>query len=142
LCRYYTEWKQGMMEKQGLAFERLHALVRKGYTAEIGEQSDDRSIALRHLGKAPDLRLHADGRIEPLDARIPRHKRRLKAMTTLPAEREADQLAFMRFLDTVPKATLRDRTRPFRRKYFYIPAAVLIFWGLSLMFTVIIANGM
>jgi len=128
--------------KEGLAFERLHALVRRGYLAEIGDQSSGRSITLRHLGKAPDLRLHPDGTVEPLGGRIPRHKRDVPEIAPLPAERDADQVAFMNFLETVSKPSLRDRTRPLRRKYFYIPIAVALFWGLSLLFTAIIMSGM
>jgi hypothetical protein len=131
-----------IMQNQSSAFERLHALVRKGYSASLGTETEDGSIVLRHLGKAPDLVLRPDGTIVEHEGRRPRHKRRLPDLGRIPAERDADHLQFMKFLETVPKATLRDRTRPWRRKYIYVPALLLIFWGLSLMFTLTIAGGL
>ena len=131
-----------IVQNQSSAFERLHALVRKGYSASLGTQSDDGSIALTHLGRAPDLVLRPDGTVMEHQGRRPRHKKSLPNLGQIPAERDADHLQFMKFLDTVPKPTLRDRTRPWRRKYIYIPALLLLFWGLSLMFTLTIASGM
>src|SRR5689334_21762102 len=55
--------------------ERLHALVRRGYTAELGASGNPDRVVLRHLGLAPDLVLHASGDLEGLDARRPRYKR-------------------------------------------------------------------
>ena len=127
-----------VVQNQSSAFERLHALVRKGYSASLGQESHDGSIVLKHLGRAPDLVLHPDGSIEEHQGRRPRHKRRLPNLGLIPAERDSDHVKFMKFLDTVPKATLRDRTRPWRRKYIYVPALLLIFWGLSLLFTITI----
>ncbi len=129
------------MRGETLAFERLHALVRKGYVAEIGKEAANGGIALHHLGKAPDLLLHPDGMVEPLGQRIPRHKRKVREPGSIAAQREADQIEFMKFLDTVPKPNLRDRTRPFRKKYVYVPAALLILWGIMALFTVMIAEG-
>lgn len=124
------------------AFERLHALVRKGYIPNIGAESDTDVIQLRHLGKAPDLILRADGAIEPLEGRLPRHKRRVEAPAPIAADRDADHLKFMRFLETVPPPSFRDRTRPFRKKYLYVPAVLVAIWAICFMFTVIILNGM
>lgn len=132
---------QVIVHNESPAFERLHALVRKGYSPSLGTETGDGSIVLRHLGRAPDLVLRADGTIVEHDSRRPRHKSRLPALAPIPADRDADHLQFMKFLDTVPKPSLRDRTRPWRRKYIYIPIALLVFWGLSLMFSVMIFGG-
>jgi hypothetical protein len=140
---YYTgkSVNEVIVQTESPAFERLHALVRKGYSPSLGTDTGDGSIVLRHLGRAPDLVLRADGTIAEHDARRPRHKSRLPDLAPIPANRDADHLQFMKFLETVPKATLRDRTRPWRRKYIYIPIALLIFWGLSLMFSVMLFGG-
>ena len=127
-----------IVHNEASAFERLHALVRKGYEASLGTESGDGSIVLKHLGRAPDLVLRPDGTIMEHRGRIPRHKRHVPNPGVIPAERDADHLKFMKFLETVPKATLRDRTRPWRRKYIYVPALLIIFWGLSLLFTAMI----
>lgn len=129
------------MEKQDLAFERLHALARKGYRPEIGAPDAGGTIALRHLAKAPDLLLHADGKIEGLPGRVPRYKRKVDA-PLLPAVREADQIEFLKFLDTVPKARLRDRTRRWRTRWVYLPASMVVLWGISITLTAVIVGGM
>lgn len=132
----------GVIEtKPAPAFERLHALVRKGYVANIGAGAASDSVELRHLGKAPDLVLHGDGMIEGLDGHRPWHKRSIEPPAPIPAETDGDHLRFMKFLDTVPPTTLRDRTRPWRRRYIYIPAGLLVFWGLCLAFTVMLLEG-
>lgn len=124
------------------AFERLHALVRKGYIPNIGAESGTDVIQLRHLGKAPDLVLHADGAIEPLEGRLPRHKKRIQIPAPIAADRDADHLKFMKFLETVPLPSFRDRTRPFRRKYLYVPAVLVAIWAICFLFTVLIIGGM
>ena len=122
------------------AFDRLHALVRKGYVAKIGAEDGTGSIELRHLGKAPDLILHGDGVVEGLDARRPWHKRAIEPPARIEAERDADHLRFMKFLDTVPPASLRDRTRPWRKKYVYIPAVLIAIWTICFLFTALLMN--
>jgi len=129
------------VNQQAAAFERLHALTRKGYRAELGAADDSGTIRLSHLGKAHDLILHADGRVEPLEARIPRHKRKVQLPAVIPAEADADQLKFMRYLDNVSRPSLRDRTRPWRKKYVYVPAGLFVFWGICLSFTLILHGG-
>src|SRR5688500_429117 len=57
------------------AIERLHALVRKGYRPEIGTGTATETIVLRHVGRAPDLVLHADGTVEGHGGRVPRFKK-------------------------------------------------------------------
>jgi hypothetical protein len=108
--------------------ERLHALVRRGYTAEIGTPGNPDRIVLRHLGLAPDLVLHANGDLEGLDARRPRFKRDIEPPARIGAVADSDHLRFMRFLDTVPPATFWHRNRPWRKKYLYLPAVLVIVW--------------
>lgn len=116
-------------------FERLHALVRRGYVANIGTDVDTDTVVLRHLGKAPDLVLHGDGVVEGFEGRRPRHKRAIDAPPRIGTEGDAEHLRFMKFLDAVPPASLRDRTRPWRHKYVYFPAVLIVVWGLCLAIT-------
>lgn len=127
------------MDTQESAFERLHALARKGYQPEIGTPDAGGTIALRHLAKAPDLLLHPDGKIEGLPGRVPRYKRKVDA-PLLPAVRESDQIEFLKFLETVPKARFRDRTRRWRTRWVYLPASLFAFWGVSIALTALIVN--
>jgi hypothetical protein len=129
------------VEQQDLAFERLHALVRKGYAPEFGAEGAGGTIPLRHLAKAPDLLLHSDGRLEGLPGRVPRYKRKVDA-PSIPALREADQIEFLKFLDAVPKARLRDRTRRWRTRWVYLPASLIGLWAISLTLTALIVDGM
>lgn len=129
------------MERSSAAFERLHALVRKGYKPEIGTEAGTDIIVLRHLGKAPDLVLHGDGVVEGWEGRRPRHKKRIDAPATIAADKDAEHLRFMKFLETVPKASLRDRTRPWRTKYIYVPAVMIAVWLVCLAFTAIVMGG-
>ena len=127
------------MDNRDLAFERLHALARKGYRPEIGTEDAGATIALRHLAKAPDLLLHPDGRVEGLPGRVPRYKRKVDA-PTIPALHDADQIAFLEFLDGVPKARFRDRTRRWRTRWVYLPATLMVLWGLSIGLTALLVN--
>jgi hypothetical protein len=122
------------VDKQEVAFDRLHALVRKGYKPEIGVEAPGGTIALRHLGKAPDLILHGNGRVEPLGGRIPRHKRKVVEVTVAAAT-DAHEVEFLKFLEGVPRPTRWDRTRPLRKKYVYLPTALVAVWGICLIFT-------
>ncbi|QAY77646.1 hypothetical protein [Sphingosinicella sp. BN140058] len=128
-----TEIVDGQAESPVL--ERLHALVRKGYRAEIGLGADTDLVVLRHVGRTPDLVLHSDGVVEPYPGRWPRHKRSIEPPQPFRAGDVAEQLRFMRFLDTIPKPSLRDRTRRFRHKYIYLPLVVAILLGVHLAFT-------
>ncbi|MBA3677574.1 MAG: hypothetical protein H0W74_09260 [Sphingosinicella sp.] len=122
------------------AFERLHALVRKGYVPDLGQETPSGGIVLRHLGMAPDLLLHPDGVVDEHDGRVPWHKRKVRGPGNIEAREDADQVRFLKFIETVPKPSLRDRTRPWRKKYIYVPIVLLIVWGMSLAFTAMIAN--
>lgn len=118
--------------------ERLHALVRKGYKPVIGTDTETDVVVLRHIGRAPDLLLHSDGRVEPLGGRVPRHKSRVEAPIAFAPDRISEQLRFMKFLDSVPKPSLRDRTRRFRHRYVYLPLVFAVLLAIHLAFTVII----
>lgn len=122
------------------ALERLHALVRKGYRPEIGTDTATGSIVLRHVGRAPDLVLHSDGSVEGRGGRVPRYKRDVEPPPAFGVSL-AEQLRFMRFLDSVPKATLWDRTRRFRHKYVYLPLAFAILVAVHLFITAMILEG-
>ena len=118
--------------------ERLHALVRRGYTAQLGASGNPDQVVLRHLGLAPDLVLHANGDLEGLDARRPRYKRNIDPPAPIGGASDADHLRFMRFLDTVPPITFWHRNRPWRKKYLYLPAVLVIVWLVCVMLTVMI----
>ena len=135
-----TAVKAPMPKSRSLVIERLHALVRKGYKAELGTKVDSDFVVLRHLGRTPDLVLHEDGTLEGLDGRRPRYKRHIDPPAIIGGRSDADQLRFMKFIETIPRATLFDRTRPWRVKYVYIPLALVAVWGLCLSFTAIIMN--
>ncbi|HEX8050371.1 MAG TPA: hypothetical protein VF504_02800 [Solirubrobacterales bacterium] len=122
------------------AIERLHALVRKGYRPEIGTGTATDVILLRHLGKAPDLVLHSDGVVEPSEGRIPRYKRGVDAPAAF-GDGLGDQLRFMKFLDSIPRPSLRDRTRRWRQKYIYFPAVFAVLLAIHLAFTAMIVDG-
>lgn len=128
---------------RSLVIERLHALVRKGYKAEfgtLGTKEDPDFVVLRHLGRTPDLVLHEDGTLEGLEGRRPRYKRHIDPPAIIGGRSDADQIRFMKFIETIPRATLFDRTRPWRVKYVYIPVALIAIWGLCLSFTAIVLN--
>ena len=120
--------------------ERLHALVRKGYRPEFGKDTETDLIVLRHLGRSPDLVLHSDGTVEGHAGRRPRFKREIDAPEAFGPDRIAEQLRFMRFLDTIPRASLRDRTRRWRHKYIYFPLVFAILLAIHLAFTAIILD--
>jgi hypothetical protein len=121
--------------------ERLHALVRKGYRPEIGSDTATDIVVLRHVGRAPDLILHSDGTVEGYDGRRPLYKRHIDAPSPFAAGDLREQLRFMRFVDSIPRATLRDRTRRFRQRYVYFPLVVAILLAIHLAFTAIILDG-
>lgn len=117
-------------------FNWLHALVRKGYVPDIGTSTGTEIIILRHAGKPPDLVLYGNGVVEGLDGHRPRHKRAVDAPPSIAAEGDAEHLRFMKFLDSVPPASLRDRTRRWRQRYLYLPAVLVTVWLICVMLTV------
>lgn len=123
-------------------FERLHALVRKGYTPVLGtDEAGPDAVRLTHIAATPDLILHQDGRVEPIRDRLPRHKRRLPALADIGNQDDADQVRFLQFVDGVPKATFRDRTRKWRTRWVYGPLFLFALWSVSLLFTALLLDG-
>lgn len=116
-------------------FERLHALVRRGYVPEIGASERTGVVVLRHIGRAPDLILHGDGTVQGFDGRRPWYKRHIEPPAPIAPEGDAEHLRFLLFLETVPKGSLWDRTRKWRKKYLYFPAALILIWGVCLTLT-------
>jgi hypothetical protein len=121
--------------------ERMHALVRRGYAAEVGTPGNPDQVVLRHLGLAPDLVLHANGDVEGLDARRPRYKRDIEPPALIGGATDADHLRFMRFLDTVPPVTFWHRNRPWRKKYLYLPVVLIAVWLGCVMLTAMLFGG-
>ena len=121
------------------AIERLHALVRKGYRPEIGTGTATDLVVLRHVGRAPDLVLHADGIVAGYEGRVPRYKSDVEPPPAFGADL-AEQLRFMRFLDSVPKASLWDRTSRFRHRYVYVPLAFAVLVALNLFISAVILS--
>jgi len=121
--------------------ERMHALVRRGYAAQIGTPGNPDQVVLRHLGLAPDLVLHANGDLEGLDARRPRYKRDIEPPALIGGATDADHLRFMRFLDTVPPVTFWHRNRPWRKKYLYLPLVLVAVWLACVMLTALLFGG-
>ena len=120
--------------------QRLHALVRKGYKAEIGTAAANDSIVLRHRGRSPDLLLHSDGTVEGLGGRVPLYKRNVEAPEPFRAAPVMEELRFIKFLDSVKRPTLRDRTRWFRHRFVYVPVVLAILMGLQLAFIAMIVD--
>ncbi|HEV2078669.1 MAG TPA: hypothetical protein VGR19_02065 [Allosphingosinicella sp.] len=109
--------------------------MRKGYRPVIGTEAATDVVVLHHLGSAPDLVLHGDGVVEGWEGRRPRHKRNVAAPAAIAADRDAEHLRFMKFLETVRPPSLRDRTRPWRKKYVYVPVVLIAIWLICFAFT-------
>jgi hypothetical protein len=122
------------------ALQRLHALVRKGYKPEIGTDAAHEVIVLRHRGKAPDLVLHSDGLVEGLGGRVPMYKRNVEAPEPFRPNPLMEELRFIKFLESVRRPTLRDRTRRLRHRFIYFPLVVAILMGLQLAFIAMIVE--
>jgi hypothetical protein len=120
--------------------QRLHALVRKGYKPEIGTTGANDVIVLRHPGRVPDLLLHSDGMIDGLGGRVPLYKRNIEAPEPFRADSIAEELRFIKFLDSVKRPSLRDRTRRFRHRFVYVPLVIAILMGLQLAFIALITD--
>lgn len=128
-------------ERQSPVFDRLHALVRKGYRPVIGTEAATDLVVLHHPGRAPDLVLHGDGVVEGWEGRRPRHKRNVAAPAAIAADRDSEHLRFMKFLETVRPPSLRDRTRHWRKKYVYVPVVLIAIWLICFAFTAILLGG-
>ena len=97
-----------------IAFNRLHALVDRGYQPELGRGSDVNAIWLKHPGQEPTLILYPRGyligpsSISLSDKRSPRRKFREVALEP------EDDAGFWRFIATVREPTLWESTAEWR----------------------------
>jgi hypothetical protein len=121
------------------AFQRLHALVRKGYTTNIGSDERTDVVVLKHVGRAPDLILRPDGVVEQFDGRRPRYKKSVE-LEAIPVGSASDELRFLQFTDSIPPPSFRDRTRRWRHKYVYFPAVILALAALCVTISVFVFN--
>jgi hypothetical protein len=91
------------------AFPRLHALVRKGYCAQLGVDVDTDSIRLEHprgaSADAPSLLLYPDGLIIGIDNVRPLNKGEGDP-DSIYVDTEGDGALFESFLSDIPKPTM------------------------------------
>lgn len=96
-------------QTEQVAFVRLHALVRKGYRADLGVQSDTDFIRLEHprgtAAGAPGLVLHPDGLIHGIDNTLPLNTREGDP-DCIYANHEADWEIFHSFVKGLPEPTM------------------------------------
>ena len=92
-------------------FVRLHALVQKGYHANLGVTRDTNQIALEHprgaSAGAPDLILKPDGVIVGINNERPINSS-AGSPGSIGVSSEADWQLFKSFVDSVPEPTLRQ----------------------------------
>lgn len=124
------------MKKEERAFERLHALARKGYVAEIGVEPPTGGIVLHHPRGGPDLVLHPDGTLETPSGQA-LHRDPTEEPDRILALDELDQRKFERFLERLP---IQRRKRGRWRKRFYTLAFLVVVWALSIFLTISIAS--
>lgn len=95
-------------QTEAASFVRLHALVRKGYRADLGVQSDTGFIRLEHprgaAAGAPSLVLHSDGLIHGID-NVQALNSREGDPDCIYASDEADWELFQSFVKGVPEPT-------------------------------------
>ncbi len=121
--------------RQDAAFVRLHALVQKGYRAELGVKSDTRFIGLEHPrgvdGGAPSLTLCPDGLIMGIDNIHPLNRGEGDPNCVYASSAE-DWLLFQSFLSELPEPTtwqaVNAMTISEARGWIYI-YTLLAFWS-------------
>lgn len=122
------------------AFDRLRALARRGYVADMENEGPGGGILLRHPG-APDIVLFPDGAIEQIE-RSRRGRDRVTSLTgdLIPAENASDERRFARFLERLPASG--DHAQPPRkwRKRFVVMVMLLAVWFFSLFLTSLVAS--
>ena len=124
------------MEREECAFERLHALARKGYVAQIGAEPAAGGILLHHPGDGPDLVLHPDGTLETPGGQA-LHRDPTEEPGCILARDELDQRKFARFLERLPPP---GKKRGRWRKRFLTLIFLLMVWGLSIFLTIWVAS--
>jgi hypothetical protein len=95
--------------KEDAAFIRLHALVQKGYRADLGVKDSPGLIRLEHPGGAsigaPSLLLRPDGIIIASDNLLPLNKGDGEP-DWIYVDSEVDWLNFQKFLSGIPQPTV------------------------------------
>jgi hypothetical protein len=95
--------------KEEAAFVRLHALVRKGYRADLGATVDPRIIRLKHprgaSAGAPSLLLCPDGRLIGTDNVRPLNDRHHDP-DCIYVDSEVDDRLFQKFVNSIPAPTI------------------------------------
>lgn len=121
------------------AFDRLRALARRGYVADMEVEGPGGGILLRHAG-APDIVLFPDGTVESIDRS---RRKRVTSLTgdLIPAENASDERRFARFLERLPVSDGTARPPRRWRKRFVVMAMLLAVWLVSLFLTIAIVNG-
>lgn len=123
------------------AFDRLRALVRRGYVADMEAEGPGGGMLLRHPA-APDIVLYPDGAVESI-ARKRRGRERVTSLTgdLIPAENASDERRFARFLERLPEGAQRaDPPRKWRKRFVVI-FLLLAVWLVSLFLTIALVNG-
>jgi len=101
-------------DEQDISFIRLHALVRRGYRAQLGNTTTPEAIWLNHPGKGPELILYPAGHVVAPG---------LRGSQSLRIESD-DVAGFERFVREVQVPTLWQRTADARIKI--VVCAVLL----------------
>ena len=121
------------------AFDRLRALARRGYVADMEVEGPGGGILLRHAA-APDIVLFPDGTVESIDRS---RRKRVTSLTgdLIPAENASDERRFARFLERLPDGGKRSQPPKRWRKRFVVMAMLVAVWLVSLFLTIVIVNG-
>lgn len=119
--------------RDSVGFERLRALVQRGYAIDPGPSGPGDGLLLHHPAAAP-LLLMPDGTIESLD----RGRAAGLRAQTIGAATEADQRLFANFLERLGPGR-GGRPRRWRKRLF-VGVLILAVWFLSIMLTVMIGN--
>lgn len=118
------------------AFDRLRALVRRGYVADMEGEGPGGGMLLRHAA-APDIVLYPDGAVESIDRN---RRNRVTSLTgdLIPAENASDERRFSRFLERLPDTGKRPQPPKKWRKRFAVMILLLAVWFFSIMLTVLL----
>ena len=124
----------GTERRDSAGFERLRALVQRGYAIDSGSSAGPGDGLLLHHPAAASLLMMPDGTIESLD---PGRTAGLRAQT-IGAATEADRRLFANFLNRLGPGR-GQRPRRWRKRLF-VGLLILAVWFLSIMLTAMIGN--
>ena len=109
-------------------FERLRALVQRGYAVDLDRAGPGGGLLLNHSG-GPALLLMPDGTVESLQ----RSRAGEPRAQTIGVGTEADRRLFANFLERLAPG----RAKPRRwRKRLFVTVLILAVWGLSILLSV------